>query len=510
MTDDSGQYSFTGLRAGTYQVEISGFNTSEVSFSSTSGAATVGVGESKVVSFDGTYLRTAGIIGTVTVEGEGLANVTVSLTGGPDGNDETTMTDAAGQYSFSQLRAGEYAVGISGYDTDDYEFVTTSKSVTIAVGETANVPFDGILLRTAGISGRVSVEGTGLADVTVTLSMADADDMTTMTDAGGQYAFAGLAAGDYTVSIALSAEQMVAFVFDSTSEDVTVADDETAIVNFDAEHAATASVTVRLFVDEGPKNDMMDEGEMMFPTPEMLAVVAQLGLPLALPISLSGPGVHDMHTGMAMPDGSVVFGGLKAGAYQVIVTDIPDEVLAALPPALGHALRDYAYGGPATGYPIAVGVGQDAMQYAPVDITHQTVHFSTWLKHGDMTGDALAGATVTLYADEDGTDMVGSGMTDDMGVTSIRFERADTEGNMVYAGIEAPEGDFAVSADGKQAVMWNPMYPTGDVVTNTADIVNLKAEVSFGGQTITTAMGGGEALAGWASIYHPVRICCNH
>ncbi|MDE2805437.1 MAG: carboxypeptidase regulatory-like domain-containing protein [Gemmatimonadota bacterium] len=498
MTDDSGQYSFTGLRAGTYQVEISGFNTSEVSFSSTSGAATVGVGESKVVSFDGTYLRTAGIIGTVTVEGEGLANVTVSLTGGPDGNDETTMTDAAGQYSFSQLRAGEYAVGISGYDTDDYEFVTTSKSVTIAVGETANVPFDGILLRTAGISGRVSVEGTGLADVTVTLSMADADDMTTMTDAGGQYAFAGLAAGDYTVSIALSAEQMVAFVFDSTSEDVTVADDETAIVNFDAEHAATASVTVRLFVDEGPKNDMMDEGEMMFPTPEMLAVVAELGLPLALPISLSGPGVHDMHTGMAMPDGSVVFGGLKAGGYQVIVTDIPDEVLAALPPALGNALRDYAYGGPATGYPIAVGVGQDAMQYAPVDITHQTVHFSTWLKHGDMTGDALAGATVTLYADEDGTDMVGSGMTDDMGVTSIRFERADTEGNMVYAGIEAPEGDFAVSADGKQAVMWNPMYPTGDVVTNTADIVNLKAEVSFGGQTITTAMGGGEALAGWA------------
>jgi len=62
-TDESGQYSFTGLRAGTYSVEISGFDAGEIGFSSTSSAATVGVGESKVVSFDGTYLRTAGIVG---------------------------------------------------------------------------------------------------------------------------------------------------------------------------------------------------------------------------------------------------------------------------------------------------------------------------------------------------------------------------------------------------------------------------------------------------------------
>lgn len=59
MTDDIGQYRFDGLRSGTYSVEISGFDATEVGFSSTFGEVTLGMGESKVVSFEGTYLRTA-------------------------------------------------------------------------------------------------------------------------------------------------------------------------------------------------------------------------------------------------------------------------------------------------------------------------------------------------------------------------------------------------------------------------------------------------------------------
>ena len=502
VTDDNGQYAFTGLRMGNYSVEISGFDNDEVGFSSTAASVTVGVSESKVVPpFDGTYLRTAGITGQVSVEGEGLEGVTVSLSGGPDATDLTTETDAAGQYSFAKLRAGDYAVGISGYNTNDYEFEVTSQNVTVALGETANVPFEGVLLRTSGISGRVSVEGIGLEGVMVTLSMADADDMTAMTDAGGVYAFSGLAAGDYTVAIALSDEQMAAYVFEATSMDVTVGDDETKFVNFTADHATTASVTVQWFIDEGAngRNDMMNEGEGTFPTAEMLEMVAELGLPLALPITLVGPGVNDPpQSGMAMADGSVVFSDLKAGDYKVMVSDISDELLAALPPALGEALQDYAYGGPPTGYPITLGAGEAATQYAPVDITHQTVNFSVWLKDGDETGDALPGATVNLYADMDGETKLGSGETDEMGVTAIRFKRPTT-GNMAYAGIEAPEGDYWVDPDADmQAVMWNPQYPMmPEVVTNTADVVNLKAEVSFAGATVTTAMGGGEALGGW-------------
>ena len=182
----------------------------------------------------------SGIMGRVSVEGESLEGVTVSLTGGPDATDMTTMTDAAGQYSFAKLRAGAYAVGISGYDMDDYEFENASQNVTVGDNQTANVPFEGVLLRTSGISGRVSVEGMGLADITVTLSMADADDATAMTDAGGHYRFAGLATGDYAVAI--SGYDTTVYQFDVTSKTVTIGDDETAILNFEGARVSSSTV----------------------------------------------------------------------------------------------------------------------------------------------------------------------------------------------------------------------------------------------------------------------------
>ena len=49
--------------------------------------------------------------GTVTVENMGLGGVMVRLSGMADSE---TATDDAGQYSFTGLRAGTYAVEISG------------------------------------------------------------------------------------------------------------------------------------------------------------------------------------------------------------------------------------------------------------------------------------------------------------------------------------------------------------------------------------------------------------
>ena len=213
-TDASGRYSFTGLRMGNYSVEISGFDSDAVGFSSTASSTSVGVGESKIVSFDGTYLRTAGVSGQVSVEGEGLNGVMVSLRGGPDNVDESTTTDAAGQYAFASLRAGTYTVGISGWDDTDFEFEVTSKSVTVALGETGYVEFEGELLRTSGLAGRVSVGGMGIAGVTVTLS--GTADATANTNASGQYGISGLAAGDYTVTI--SGYDAVEYSFDDSQD----------------------------------------------------------------------------------------------------------------------------------------------------------------------------------------------------------------------------------------------------------------------------------------------------
>ena len=736
-TDASGRYSFTGLRMGNYSVEISGFDSDAVGFSSTASSTSVGVGESKIVSFDGTYLRTAGVSGQVSVEGEGLNGVMVSLRGGPDNVDESTTTDAAGQYAFASLRAGTYTVGISGWDDTDFEFEVTSKSVTVALGETGYVEFEGELLRTSGLAGRVSVGGMGMAGVTVTLS--GTADATANTDASGIYAFAGLAAGDYTVTI--SGYDAVEYSFDD-SQDVTLEMDKTAIVNFDgmalrtasikvmvtadgagvagvaatltlvtslnppsgtivgagatdadgmhtfgpllagnyrvdisgaddeidfadgmswqgpvatdgmaeanfagminrtgsiagmvtadgegmggvtvtlggagdasamtaddgsysftglrrgdytvsvtnpnadmysfpttsravsvaigqmhsdvsfagtmirrssisgqvsvegmglggvmvtlsgahdatAEtdgsgqyafaglgsgmytvsmanpndvaytfetmsadielgnsgsatqnftgmHTRTASISGMLYVDEAEKNDMYDDGEDM---------LAAAGVELAL----IGPSIAERQTGSTGDDGSFSFGELRAGSYQLVVS------------ANAEVPMDYGYGGPATGYDVMVAPGEAAMQNVPFDITHTTVSFSVMLKSGDDTGDALPGAMVTLYSDDDGDDMVGEGETDEMGLASIRFAREGTSGNMVYAMVASD--DYMVDDEaGMQAVMWDPQSTMADA-SNAADIVNLNVNVTVSGATITTEAGGGDALAGWA------------
>ena len=496
MTDVGGQFTFSNLRAGEYQLAISGFDTNEYGFSTTSATVRVEHGRTANVPFEGIMLRTAAIMGQVSIEGEGLADVTVSLSG--EGESLTTMTDMSGQYSFSDLPAGNFQVGISGYDTDDFSFETTSKNVALALGETATVPFEGILLRTSGISGRVSVEGTGLGDVTVTLSGDDLDeDMEVMTDASGQYAIAGLAEGDYTVAI--SGYDDVSYIFETTSMDVTLGEDDTQIINFMGMHARTASVTVQMFVDEAGNNDAYDEGEHKFPSAEMIQMVAAAGLPLPLDqiVSLAGPGVHDMQPGTTMPDGKVVFSGLRAGQYQLIVSDLPAQVLALLPPQLAHVLRDYAYGGPAQGYPMALTVGQEEERHVPIDITHTTVNFGVTLKHGDKTGAPLEGATVTLYSDAAGTLKIADAMTNATGMTSIRIARAGTTGNAVHAAVAAPAGSYHTSGT-MQAVPWNPQYPA-TVATNDADIVNTMVSFSFSGATVDRGdYGGGNALGGWA------------
>ena len=480
-TDDMGQYSFTGLRAGTYSVEISSFDTNEVSFSSTSGAATVGVGESKVVSFDGTYLRTAGIQGQVSVDGEGLAGVTVTLMG--HGEEGTAMTDAGGLYSFSKLRSGTYQVAISGYDTDDYEFATTSKSATVATGETANVPFEGTLLRTAGIAGRVSVEGTGLNGVTVTL--AGAADATTETAGGGQYSFAGLAAGTYVVSIENPDD--VAYNFDDaeTTKNITLEDDQSAIVNFDGTHTRTASVTGKMYLDEAPQDKMYTANE---------PALAHAGLPLIL----QGPGVNDVMLGVTMDDGSFAFEGLIAGSYRVLV-DVTEEV------ATGLAEAGYAFAGDLTGQVVSVGAGMEAQVNFPFRITTQTIMVGAVMGNADETGAAVAGVELALYADADMAGMLGEAKTDEMGMAKFDFARADNTGpggndNIVFVKVKTTGHDALMVSDNDFTEV---TYAGTDRVSNApaaVKLVNVAVAFDFWVKSNETARDGDMGLEGWNTV----------
>ena len=465
-TGMDGGFAFTGLRAGTYTVTISDFP-EDISFETVSVEIEVDVGDVGQADFTGHFIRTSAVEGQVIIEGEGLAGITVTLSGGPSDERFTMMTDADGMYRFEDLRPGDYTVSITDFNPRDYEFAATSQDVSVDLDETGTVSFTGVLLRTSGISGRVSVEGMGLGDIAVTLS--GAADASTTTDAGGQYAFAGLAAGDYTVTIAVESD---AYVFDAMSTDRTVGDDESAIVNFEGAHARTASVGGQLFLDELDKNNMMDAGEHPLPA-------------AGVPVALVGPGVNDQRLSATGPDGSFGFSGLRAGSYQLVVP-IDATAAAAL------AAADVAYGGPGTGYAFALDVGEQKTQAVPFDITHTTVNFSVSLKSGDEMGDALPGASVSLYGANNA--MVGSGMTGDDGSVAIKVARAMTSGNMVNAGVSAAGYDVA---DGMTTVSWDPqMFATTG--SNANDIVNLNVDVSISGATVMTDYGGGMALAGWA------------
>ena len=490
-TDMNGGFAFTGLRAGTYTVTISGFP-EDVSFETVSMDVEVEVGDVGNADFTGHFIRTSAVAGQVIIEGEGLAAVTVTLSGGPADESYTTMTDAEGMYSFAELRPGDYTVSISNPDSRDYEFASTSQDVSVNLDETGTVSFTGVLLRTSGIAGRVSVEGMGLGDITVTLS--GADDRTAMTDASGQYAFAGLAAGDYMVSIMVESNAYV-FSESETSKSVTVADDESKIVNFDGDHDTSASVSGMLYVDEATKNDMHDDGEDGFPSAAVLQALRAAGVQLPpvlpVPITLHGPGVNQMQSGsLNLATGQFSFGMLRAGSYELRVGSLA-SALSALPAEAAAVLRDFEYGGPAAGYPLTVGVGEAVTQNVPVDITHTTVHFAVTLKAGDNRGMPVPGASVTLTS---GESTVGSGMTGDTGLAMIRFARAGTSGNMVSASVKI---DGYHVADGMTTVAWDPKSPHTQAM-NSNDIVNLNVDITFGGATITTEYGGGDALKGWA------------
>ena len=163
------------------------------------------------------------ITGTVSVEGMGLDGVMVSLSNGA-----STATGGGGMYSFANVDEGSYTVTISNFPPDT-EFAATSGSVDI-VGHAQEdvVDFAGMYIRTATIAGSVTVDEAGIAGVSVALSGVEA--MSAMTDADGNYDFAGVRAGDHTVEI--SGFDADRYVFDPASRSVSVAAGESANVSF--------------------------------------------------------------------------------------------------------------------------------------------------------------------------------------------------------------------------------------------------------------------------------------
>ena len=484
-TNAAGQFSFTELHAGEYSIGISGFDDDEYGFDVTTATVTVALQETATVPFEGIMLRTAGITGTVTVEGHAIPGVTVTVTGGPKDEEHETTTNDAGYYMVDDLHAGDYAVAISDFDANEYEFEATTQSVSVGLRETATVAFQGELLRTAGISGRVSVEGMGLDGITVTLS-GDAD-MTDMTADGGQYAFTGLAEGDYTVAIEGWDED--AYEFETSSADLEVAQDAAVVQNFDGMHTRTASVSGMLFLDEVNADGMHEEGE---------PALAHAGVPLLL----QGPGVNDVRVGMTGEDGSYAFEGLMAGTYRILV-DVSEELVAAL------TQGGYRFAGELTGQVVSVEAAMAATVNFPFRIVMQTIVAGAVLGYADVEehGLPMAGVSLELYANADDADnemnMLGMATTNEVGVATFHFARAMDTGpggqgtdHLVFAKFKsAPPG--IVASDNEDIEITYPSIARVSQAPTAVRVLNTMANFQWWVKSNADARGGNEFLEGW-------------
>ncbi len=165
--------------------------------------------------------QTHSIAGTISPAAGG-SGTTVALSGATSA---TTTTDSAGNYTFTGLANGTYAVTPShtGYTfTPSVQGVTVNGANVTAVSFTAT-PQGG---QSFSISGTISPAAGGSG---TTVALSGATSATTTTDSAGNYTFTGLANGTYVVT-----PSHTGYTFTPSTQSVTVNGANVTAVNFSA------------------------------------------------------------------------------------------------------------------------------------------------------------------------------------------------------------------------------------------------------------------------------------
>lgn len=225
--DSSGNFTFTGLANGTYTVTPSrtGYTFSPSSLTVTISGASVTSG----VTFTASAL-TYSISGTISPTAGG-SGATIALSGAATA---TVTTDASGNYTFSGLSNGSYALTPS---HTGYTFNPTSQNATISSASVTGINFTATpQVGTFTISGTITPTAGG-SGATVSLSGPAAANTTT--DTSGNYTFSGLANGTYTVT-----PSNTGYAFNPVSQSITINGTNQVGVNFVAAVQTGHSVTL--------------------------------------------------------------------------------------------------------------------------------------------------------------------------------------------------------------------------------------------------------------------------
>lgn len=384
-TDSNGNYTFSNLAPGTYQMTFTAPSGYVLNGSSNTSS------ESMTVTSDDTepqdvpvYSATAltSVSGTVFVDSNGdytndsgdpgLAGATVTLFNWWDVNVGKTTTDSNGDFSFPNLAPGTYTAAF----TPPSGYVMESASVT-AVAPGAGTVVSVGAYQPDTISGTVFVDSnqdgvqddgeSGLPGVTVTMTDANGNTYGPITtDSNGNYSFSYLAPGTYTVNFTAPSGYVVNGSANTLSGSVTVTSNDSETLDAPA-YSATTLVTLSgtVFLDING-DDTDDTGD---PT--------QAGVTVTL-VNSSGFEVGSMTTDTT---GAFSFPWLPVGTYTAVFSAPGGYVMETT--SVRAAL-------PGSSSVLSVGV------YQPDTITG-TAFGDINNDQTDDTGDpAIAGAIVTM------------------------------------------------------------------------------------------------------------------
>jgi hypothetical protein len=196
-TAATGNYTFMGVPPGTYLITAT-----LVGFTSPAGQSVTvpasGTGTAMV-----TLSATSGITGLVTnaQTSQPMPGVTITYTGTTgDVGRATATTGADGSYTFSRVSPGAYYVAA----TECGYISPAPQSVNVGAGATPTVPMISLTpVATTAVCGTVIDGATSQPVFDAGVTFTDTNNLIsgpTMTDASGDYTFAGLTPGTYTIA----------------------------------------------------------------------------------------------------------------------------------------------------------------------------------------------------------------------------------------------------------------------------------------------------------------------
>ena len=348
-TDADGNYSFTGLDAGTYTVkvtkagELANLDQTEDpdgTKDNASGAITLNADNPVQENVNFGYVKKHAISGTVYLDQNrdktkntgdiDLSGVTVKLLD-PSGNVvATTTTDADGNYSFTGLSDGTYTVQVdktgpladteqtedpSGQADSRSQAITFTRSdpdvINVNFGYAEDYTVSGTVYYDKDRSETLNNSEPGFDGITVKLLGEDGSVVaTTTTKADGTYSFAKLPAGKYTVKVEpsdllkkLEQTEDPDGTKDNTSGVVQVNHDNPSVKNVNFGYATNYTIKGIVYRD-ADRSETLEDGEKLYQ---------------GVTVDLLDASGHVVATTTTDAHGAYAFTNLEEGTYKVRV-----------------------------------------------------------------------------------------------------------------------------------------------------------------------------------------------